>query len=221
MAISAPKLTRIRPLVTQVRGAVNSHRFLSWLLGLSMLHWTFVGFFRAAPIEQATLVRWTILLVNTTVAVLFLTRLPARQETNLFAAALCLPSLVLSGLALALSPSPHQWPLAAGAVFAAGGIWTTASLFTLGRSFAILPALRRVVAGGPYRLMRHPVYAGEFAMLAACLLAAPTWLGMAVLIASLPAIAVRIQLEEQLLSRDTAYQHYASTVTWRLVPGLW
>ena len=31
---------------------------------------------------------------------------------------------------------------------------------TLGRSFGVVPANRGVVVGGPYRLVRHPIYTG-------------------------------------------------------------
>jgi len=105
-------------------------------------------------------------------------------------------------------------------VFAAGAALTGWSLAALGRSFAILPAHRPVVTRGPYRLVRHPVYAGELVMwCAAC--ATVGWLpGLALACAGVAALGIRIHAEERELRVDPAYVAYARRVPDRLLPGL-
>jgi protein-S-isoprenylcysteine O-methyltransferase Ste14 len=90
----------------------------------------------------------------------------------------------------------------------------------LGRSFAIFPASRAIVVRGPYRLIRHPAYAGEGVMVAACALAGSWWTSALIPIA-VAVLVVRIQREELILGADPAYQQYAKAVRWRLLPGIW
>jgi protein-S-isoprenylcysteine O-methyltransferase Ste14 len=79
-----------------------------------------------------------------------------------------------------------------------------------------------VIGAGPYRLIRHPSYAG--ALVAA--LAVPVMLDA--LWALVPGIAVgvalviRTRLEDRMLHHDLAgYAAYATKTRYRLVPGIW
>lgn len=145
-------------------------------------------------------------------------REPAR-EAGPGAVAAALPSLALP-LSLPLwVASPASWPMANLLAFVIGAAITCASLAALGRSFAVLPARRTVVERGPYRLVRHPVYAGELIMWgAACATLSPlVALGLA--IAGAGAIALRIRAEERVLEADPAYRAYATRVPGRLLPA--
>jgi protein-S-isoprenylcysteine O-methyltransferase Ste14 len=76
-------------------------------------------------------------------------------------------------------------------------------------------------AGGPYRWLRHPIYAGMVLTYVGIALALGTWLGGAVTLGSMLAVSVyRIRVEEQLLieAYGSAYQDYMKG-TWRLFPG--
>jgi len=44
---------------------------------------------------------------------------------------------------------------------AAGTCWAVWSVWFLGRSISVIAQAREVVDGGPYRLVRHPLYVGE------------------------------------------------------------
>jgi protein-S-isoprenylcysteine O-methyltransferase Ste14 len=71
---------------------------------------------------------------------------------------------------------------------------------SLGRSFGILVAVRKVVLRGPYRFIRHPIYLGYFLALLAMLLADPEPIYF-VLIPTLYAImSWRARLEENKLA---------------------
>ncbi|HEU4942388.1 MAG TPA: methyltransferase, partial [Gaiellaceae bacterium] len=49
--------------------------------------------------------------------------------------------------------------------------WLFVSFLALGRCFGLLPEARGLVTRGPYRLVRHPVYLGEFAAVGGLVLA--------------------------------------------------
>lgn len=91
---------------------------------------------------------------------------------------------------------------------------------TLGRSFGIAPANRGVVIGGPYNLVRHPIYTGYLITHVAFLVAHPTpWNALVIAVAD-GALIVRALIEERVLSRDEQYRSYCQRVGWHLVPGV-
>jgi len=96
-----------------------------------------------------------------------------------------------------------------------GWIW---ALFTLGRSFGIVAADRGLVAHGPYRLVRHPIYAFELLFFLGYFAAVPT-LQVAVIVGIWTILqCVRIVREEKIIGD---YGEYAQNVRWRLVPFIW
>ncbi len=88
------------------------------------------------------------------------------------------------------------------------------------RGFGIASANRGVVAKGPYRFVRHPMYAGYLFVHLGYLLMNPLpW--NAVLYAVVWSFQIaRILVEERLLKQDPAYVEFASRVKFRLIPGL-
>jgi protein-S-isoprenylcysteine O-methyltransferase Ste14 len=98
--------------------------------------------------------------------------------------------------------------------------WLLVSALALGRCFGVLPEVRGLVTRGPYRLVRHPVYLGEFGALAGLVLAAPSRWNLGVAVAFAAAQATRIRLEERaLLAELPEYADYAAR-TPRLIPRL-
>src|SRR6476619_1725734 len=92
-------------------------------------------------------------------AILILTRRPVAMVATPYAWAIsiigtCAPLLVAAGGAAVSGGTAPVVLMAAGLVFS-----ISAKAF-LQRSFGILPANRGVRRGGPYRLVRHPMYAG-------------------------------------------------------------
>jgi protein-S-isoprenylcysteine O-methyltransferase Ste14 len=74
---------------------------------------------------------------------------------------------------------------------------------------------------GPYRWLRHPVYAGLIVSYLGIALAIGTWLGAAITLGAMLAAAMyRIRVEEQrfLETFGNEYRDYMSR-TWRLFPG--
>jgi protein-S-isoprenylcysteine O-methyltransferase Ste14 len=90
----------------------------------------------------------------------------------------------------------------------------------LWRSFGIVPANRGIKVEGPYRFVRHPMYAGYVLTHVGFLLAFPSWQNAAVYAGSLAIQVFRLLREERVLNQDPAYRVYASKVRYRLLPGL-
>lgn len=105
-------------------------------------------------------------------------------------------------------------------VSSVGIVLVIASKATLGRSFGLVPANRGVVVRGPYRLMRHPIYAGYLISHVGFLCAHPTPVNIALLVIADTALIYRALLEERTLLDDARYREYAGQVGWHLVPGL-
>jgi len=159
--------------------------------------------------------------INVVVAALFLFRGPVVSLGSPWQLASCLPPMLASGLALRLAPAPSSWQWWTHALFTAGAAMTIGALAWLGRSFGVMPARRQTVVGGPYRLVRHPAYAGEMLVMLACFLAGPSPAAASVWLLLIPGIVWRILAEEAVLSADSNYQAYRRQVRWRLIPGIW
>jgi protein-S-isoprenylcysteine O-methyltransferase Ste14 len=94
-------------------------------------------------------------------------------------------------------------------------IW---SLDSLGSSFSISPSDRGLVQSGPYRILRHPMYAGELLSLAGvCVSQFLLWNWMVFAVFGV-SIYMRIIEEESIL---TSYRPYTRAVPWRLIPFIW
>lgn len=94
------------------------------------------------------------------------------------------------------------------------------SALTLGRSFSLLPQARTLVTSGPYRFVRHPMYAGGL-----LIALGEVWLRLSPLVVGLNLVflaaqLVRLRYEEDLLARTfpeyTAYRKRTSA----LIPGI-
>jgi len=91
----------------------------------------------------------------------------------------------------------------------------------LGRSFGLLPAHRGLVVGGPYRIVRHPMYLGYFLNHMGYLACAFSVHNL-VVYGLLYAIQIgRIRTEERMLGRDPEYAAYAARVRYRFIPFLY
>jgi protein-S-isoprenylcysteine O-methyltransferase Ste14 len=79
-----------------------------------------------------------------------------------------------------------------------------------------------VVDSGPYRYIRHPMYAG----MAPFVIGTPLMLGSLWALAATPVLfallALRTLGEEKVLKQDLAgYAEYMTKTPWRIVPGVW
>jgi protein-S-isoprenylcysteine O-methyltransferase Ste14 len=139
------------------------------------------------------------------------------------AAAAILTTVSLVGPVL-LRATDAETPLAAdqvtAMVSAIGLVIVVLGKMTLGRSFGVVPANRGVVVRGPYKFVRHPIYAGYLITHAAFLMANPASWNVAIVVVGDFALVFRALMEERVLSHDAAYQQYCKRVGWHLVPGV-
>ena len=92
--------------------------------------------------------------------------------------------------------------------------------FTLRRSFGIVAANRGVRAGGPYRLLRHPMYAGYFLIDVGAFLANCSLWNLFAYSFSIAIQTFRLLAEERVLSADPDYQALKERVPFRVIPGV-
>ena len=188
---------------------------------MNILCWGVAGLVSAEPVDRWTVVRLFIALQHFLVGGLLLTRSPVGVSGNVRQLCATIPSLVLCGLAFRNSPAPHAWPWYSQLGFASATIWGLWSLLTLGKNFAIFPALRSITKQGPYRIVRHPIYLAELLMVVATVWAGPNLWTVGALVLLIPAIIWRILAEENLLDQDPSYGDYRTVVRWRLLPRIW
>jgi protein-S-isoprenylcysteine O-methyltransferase Ste14 len=99
-----------------------------------------------------------------------------------------------------------------------GAIW---SLAYLRRSLSIIPEARRLATGGPYRLVRHPLYLFEIMAAVAVLASAPGAIAALSTLGFVGMQMTRARFEERLLAGAFAeYADYARR-TRRLIPFVW
>jgi protein-S-isoprenylcysteine O-methyltransferase Ste14 len=92
--------------------------------------------------------------------------------------------------------------------------------FALGRSFGLVAANRGLRLAGPYRLVRHPMYACYIITHIGIWCFNPTLWNLGVYGSTWTLQIIRIIVEEWHLSQDPAYREYQKVVRYRLIPGV-
>lgn len=184
---------------------------------LPALVWLFFVFGQAinSPLPPS-LTTVLLVLINSVAVVLFVVRRDAtRVGTKLETLVALAGTFIVAFLKGPRAEDIHWLPTVIQVVALLG--WAS-SLLTLGRSFGLVPADRGLVDRGPYRHVRHPVYAFEALFFIGYLIAAPSlWNGIIAALWSAFQVT-RILREESILE---SYEEYKRRVPWRLIPGIW
>jgi protein-S-isoprenylcysteine O-methyltransferase Ste14 len=110
------------------------------------------------------------------------------------------------------------------AVFVSGVVFRLVAIRVLGRFYSHrvrLSESHSVVSHGPYRIVRHPAYTGMIAAHAGVTMCFFNWLSVALLLLVLvPAVVLRIHVEERALFALRGYPEYAAGRR-RLIPLVW
>jgi protein-S-isoprenylcysteine O-methyltransferase Ste14 len=81
---------------------------------------------------------------------------------------------------------------------------------------------QKLASRGLYRLVRHPMYAGNLILMVGIPLALGSYWGLLLLIPGVLVLVFRILDEEKLLTQELAgYRDYALRVRYRLMPYVW
>jgi protein-S-isoprenylcysteine O-methyltransferase Ste14 len=115
--------------------------------------------------------------------------------------------------------APLHGPLGA-VLMLVGLVIHVGAKLSLFRSFGVVAANRGVKAGGLYRLVRHPMYAGYMLTHVGFMLVAPSLWNLAVYAAAWAFLVARIYAEERVLSEDPKYLELKARVRYRLLPGV-
>jgi len=155
---------------------------------------------------------------NAAVSALFLCRRPSRavsRDAAHWAAAIAgtLVGFLYGG-------GEPVLPAAGAALMVSAALLGTVASLALGRSFGIVPANRGVKNGGPYALVRDPLYASYLAFDLGFLLQAAS-VSNGIVLASMAATTyLRARFEERVLVADPEYRVYAERTRYMFVPGL-
>ncbi len=133
----------------------------------------------------------------------------------------------------ALDVLRYRWSVASWGAMVAGGVLyvTGGALITwcLGTNPFLARVVRiqrerahRVVTTGPYRLVRHPMYAGMLVMYAGLPLLLGSWWALVPALLMDALMVVRTRFEDRALHEGLeGYRDYATHTRYRLVPGVW
>jgi len=81
---------------------------------------------------------------------------------------------------------------------------------------------QKVISGGPYRIVRHPMYLGAGVMLLFAPLALGSYFALPVFTLFIPIIVLRLLNEEKVLRQELpGYPEYCVKTRFRLVPFVW
>jgi protein-S-isoprenylcysteine O-methyltransferase Ste14 len=142
-----------------------------------------------------------------------------------------LARLIVAGLDRRYAWTPADtFPLPvmiAAAVLAAAGygvfVWATASNAFFSQQVRLQEERgQRVATGGPYRLVRHPGYAGALLFEVFAPIALGSWWAAIPSLVGVISLVVRTSLEDTALFTELpGYPEYSERTRYRLVPGIW
>lgn len=163
-----------------------------------------------------------ILIYNTLLLVMFLTRRESVEISTRFvdwavpvatvAASMLFRPFGVAVPALAIASSVLQTLAIVGVIL---------SLASLGRSFGVVPANRKVKISGAYSFVRHPLYSCELVFYIAFIMGHPSLRNVVLFTLILLGQLWRAQSEEKILLKDENYKHYFARVPYRFIPGIY
>ena len=186
------------------------------LLWLWMVERVAVSFFR-----DGNHMAWVVLISETSVMVFTLIRRPTSAISMKLGDWLLAITATAAPMLIQTTNDPVEALRITGLLLVMlGNLGQAGAKLVLARSFGIAPANRGIKVAGPYRLVRHPIYAGYLVVHVGVLLLMPLPINLAIYAIGWTAQIRRIIAEEALLRQDAVYRQYIARVRWRLIPGV-
>lgn len=152
----------------------------------------------------------------------YLVRRPARVVTPRTGDWLLAFGGTFGGVLLRPTGAHPHWGMVAGLDVQVVGLAVCVVSFAfLGRSFGFAAADRGLVRRGPYAVVRHPIYASYFLLLAGYVMQSLSIRNAVVMVVVCGCDVGRALVEERLLVASGPYGDYRARVRWRLLPGVW
>ena len=185
---------------------------------LVSLTFTFLGMVAAS--RSLSLTSIGLSLYNLLVASMYLNRRPAKNTARWWETALAIGGTFLPLVAFRpapLSSAEGVWTEIGTSIQLFGLLGMIWGAFSLGTSLGIAPADRGLVMSGPYRHVRHPMYAFEIVFCLGYWLANLSWPNVVVWVLLVAVQVVRALREERAIE---GYGEYVAWVRWRFIPGV-
>lgn len=195
--------------------------FVDSAFAVSVFVWGVVGVYRNRVGDGVLLPLVSLLLLNCVVCIQLARRHAPSTRATMADVLQVLPSIVLGPVLFYRAGRFSEWPGVSCLLFSAATMFAAYSLATLSTSFAVFPSVRKLIARGPYRWMRHPAYAGQLAMALVCAAARPSAVNAVLSLLITAATVWRVLVEEQILAGMPGYSDYQKRVRWRLLPFVW
>jgi protein-S-isoprenylcysteine O-methyltransferase Ste14 len=167
-----------------------------------------VAFGASSPVEVG------LSLYSLTVAWMYLHRRPAESAARWWDTVLAVVGTFLPFSLFWMSKRAAGIGAAIQVLGLLGMAW---SAFTLATSLGIAPADRGLIASGPYRYVRHPMYLSEVLFGLGCCLADPTRANVGAWLLLNVVQVIRALREEHIIE---GYSSYTARVRWRFIPHI-
>lgn len=165
----------------------------------------------------------TIIFLGLVIAFVIIRRQAVRKAAGLTPRLVALLGCVLPSL-VALAPRIDTAPTMMILSSATALLGTTAAIYAvlyLGRSFSVFPQARELVTDGPYRVVRHPLYLAELAVMFGAIWEIKQPWPLIIFSCAVGVQVLRMRFEEKILSETfPSYRDYARR-TARLLPGIY
>jgi protein-S-isoprenylcysteine O-methyltransferase Ste14 len=212
-------ITLPRPKVITVMNTFTGRKLWEYLCNCTLvLFFLFFAFRMLIDFHLTHRVSSLLVMAFETVAVYFVFSrpLPRKSNASVYDWTVALAGSFIGAL-LRPSPGVHDTALFL-AVQLSGMCISLFALFSLNRSFGLVAANRGVKTGGPYGVVRHPIYAGYFLSVGAFVVQNMTVANVAIYILFVTLEILRLISEERVLSEDPAYLNYTRRIRWRVLP---
>jgi protein-S-isoprenylcysteine O-methyltransferase Ste14/uncharacterized membrane protein (UPF0127 family) len=213
---------RIRSEEEHTPSAVSLRNLFHWPVNIAIaLFWCkFVLIAGSYAIAHPHPMHFGILIHNTLLMFFFLTRRKSSQTSFRFFDWIIPVLTLISALLLRpVTAAPDMnFPSTLCQYIGLTGI--ILSLMSLGRSFGFIPANRRIICRGAYRIIRHPLYMSEILFYTGFFIGNFSVQNGLLIALILAGQCLRSLSEERLLSMDAVYRTYQQQVRYRFIPGL-